>query len=227
MNNYEKMKAKHPMRRDIILIIVLLLLILTAIIFPRFSELREPVEKTEIIYMAPKTNMPTPREPAPDIVGSLLQPMHEKPIPPELIPDSIDFEMPVLDTFEWRSFDKYEPKKASPPPPPSKGSGIIIGGHPPYDKSPRSIGGKHAINNNIVYPDSAKRAGVEGIIVVQCHIDEYGLVQETKILKGMPGIGLDEAAMDAIKKTKWKPAVQGDRNVGVWIAIPVTFKLDK
>lgn len=34
MNNYEKLKQRHPLRRDIILVIVLLLLILVAIIFP-------------------------------------------------------------------------------------------------------------------------------------------------------------------------------------------------
>jgi protein TonB len=45
------------------------------------------------------------------------------------------------------------------------------------------------------------------------------------VIKGFPGTGIDEAAIEAIKKTKFKPAVQRDRNVGVWIAIPVTFKL--
>jgi len=37
--------------------------------------------------------------------------------------------------------------------------------------------------------------------------------------------GLDEAAISAIKKTRFKPAKQRDRDVGVWIAIPVVFRL--
>jgi protein TonB len=45
------------------------------------------------------------------------------------------------------------------------------------------------------------------------------------ILKGVPNTGLDEAAVDAIKKTRFKPAKQRDRNVGVYVSIPVIFKL--
>ena len=52
-----------------------------------------------------------------------------------------------------------------------------------------------------------------------------GKVTETVVLKGIPNTGLDEAAMTAIKKTKFKPAKQRDRSVGVWISIPVNFRL--
>ncbi|MFB0515439.1 MAG: TonB family protein [Candidatus Neomarinimicrobiota bacterium] len=41
----------------------------------------------------------------------------------------------------------------------------------------------------------------------------------------MPNTGLDEAAAEAIKRTRFKPAKQRDRPVGVWISIPVNFKL--
>ncbi|MCD6447310.1 MAG: energy transducer TonB [Candidatus Marinimicrobia bacterium] len=227
MNNYEKMKKRHPIRRDIILVIVLVLLILVAIIFPRFKDMREPVQETEIIYIAPEKKIPLIGEnpaPAPDIVGSLLQEMNERPIPPELIEDAIDFEWPVLDTFSLDSLYKYEPKGKGPPPP-SKGIGIICG-NPIYQTPPRPIGGKNAINNNSKYPDSAKQAGIEGQVILQCFIDDKGAVQEINIIKGMDFPGMNDAAINAVKKTKFKPAVQRDRNVGVWIAIPVTFKLN-
>ena len=48
---------------------------------------------------------------------------------------------------------------------------------------------------------------------------------DTLVLKGIPNTGLDEAAMEAIKKTGFKPAKQRDRAVGVWISIPVNFRL--
>jgi protein TonB len=50
-------------------------------------------------------------------------------------------------------------------------------------------------------------------------------VKETLILKGVPNTGLDEAAMDAIRRTKFHPAEQRERPVGVWISIPVNFRL--
>ena len=59
----------------------------------------------------------------------------------------------------------------------------------------------------------------------QAFIDEKGRVKETIILKGIPNTGLDEAAMEAIRKTRFRPAKQRERAVGVWISIPVNFRL--
>ena len=56
-------------------------------------------------------------------------------------------------------------------------------------------------------------------------VDKKGKVTETVVLKGIPNTGLDEAAMTAIAKTRFKPAKQRDRAVGVWISIPVNFRL--
>ena len=75
------------------------------------------------------------------------------------------------------------------------------------------------------YPEIAQEAGIEGVVVVQAFIDKKGRVKETIILKGIPNTGLDEAAMEAIRKTRFRPAKQRERAVGVWISIPVNFKL--
>jgi protein TonB len=126
--------------------------------------------------------------------------------------------------FVW-DFDTYEGNDTPPPPLPT---GTISNDvdFTPYDEPPVPIGGMAAIAKNVVYPEIAKEAGIEGTIYIQSYIDEKGLVLNSVVNKGMPGTGLDEAAMDAIKKTKFIPAQQRDRNVGVWIAIPVTFKLN-
>jgi len=50
-------------------------------------------------------------------------------------------------------------------------------------------------------------------------------VKETVILKGIPNTGLDEAATEAIRLVRFKPAKQRERAVGVWISIPVNFRL--
>ena len=76
-----------------------------------------------------------------------------------------------------------------------------------------------------IYPEIAQEAGIEGVVVVQAFIDKKGRVKETIILKGIPNTGLDEAAMEAIRKTRFRPAKQRERAVGVWISIPVKFKL--
>ena len=79
---------------------------------------------------------------------------------------------------------------------------------------------------HVKYPEIAREAGIEGTVLVQCFIDKKGNVIKTVVVKGLKGTGLNEAAMDALEKTKFKPAIQRDKPVGVWLAIPVTFKLN-
>lgn len=89
---------------------------------------------------------------------------------------------------------------------------------------PEPIGGISAIYKNIIYPEIAKRAGVEGTVKVLVFIDEAGTVTDLKIIKGI-GAGCDEAAIDAVKKAKFKPGIQGGKTVNVQVLIPLEFKI--
>lgn len=93
------------------------------------------------------------------------------------------------------------------------------------DKYPEPVGGIEAMIKNVVYPVSAKDAGVEGKVFVKVIIDEKGNVVHTKILNGIGG-GCDEMAVDAIKQTKFNPGKQNDHPVKVQVTIPIMFKLD-
>ena len=66
-----------------------------------------------------------------------------------------------------------------------------------------------------------------GAVLVQMFIDESGTAKDASVLKGFPDTGMDEAAVDALTKTSWNPAMQSDQPVGVWATIPVNFKLNK
>ena len=79
---------------------------------------------------------------------------------------------------------------------------------------------------NPIYPEIAKEAGIEGTVYIQFFIDEKGNVTEAYVQKGIPGTGLDEAALRAVKKSKWSPARQREKKVGVWQTVPVKFVLD-
>jgi len=74
------------------------------------------------------------------------------------------------------------------------------------------------------YPDLARRAGIEGKVIVLVTISEKGNVLDAKIMKSVPM--LDEAALNAAKKCTFKPAKQRDRFVKVKMAIPFDFKLN-
>ena len=94
-----------------------------------------------------------------------------------------------------------------------------------FDQAPKPIGGFSAIMANLEYPEMARKANVEGRVVVYAQIGATGDVIDTKIMQSLGPIGCDEAAIKAIKSVRWHPALQRDRPVSVWISIPVDFKL--
>ena len=90
-----------------------------------------------------------------------------------------------------------------------------------YDNPPQAI-----IPINPIYPEKDRQAGIEGIIYVQYFINRKGKVTDATVLKGIPDSeSMDEAALEAVKKSKWVPAKQGDKEVGVWQTIPIKFEL--
>ncbi len=92
------------------------------------------------------------------------------------------------------------------------------------DVMPEIIGGMEALKNNIKYPDKAKLNGVEGKVFVKVFIDESGKIVKTSILKSA-GTDLDDAAVYAIRKLNFKPALADGKPVKVVIVIPIAFKL--
>jgi TonB family protein len=92
------------------------------------------------------------------------------------------------------------------------------------EEMPMPVGGLYSIQSKINYPEIAKRAGIEGKVFVQAFIDENGNVTEAKIIKGI-GAGCDEAALDAVKGTKFTPGKQKGKPVKVQVSIPIVFKL--
>lgn len=75
-----------------------------------------------------------------------------------------------------------------------------------------------------VYPEMARKAGIEGTLILHVLIDKDGNVRNIRVIKGL-GAGLDEAAIEAMKKSKWTPAIQNHKPVAVWMSVPVRFKL--
>lgn len=92
------------------------------------------------------------------------------------------------------------------------------------ENMPGPIGGMYAIQEKIQYPETAKRSGIQGKVMIQAFIDENGKVIHTKLLNGIGG-GCDEIALDAIKQTKFNPGIQNGKPVKVQVTIPIWFKL--
>jgi protein TonB len=74
-----------------------------------------------------------------------------------------------------------------------------------------------------VYPELARRSELEGVVFVRIGIDELGDVAWAEIVQGVPG--LNEAALEAARTWKFKPARQGDMPVRVQVVCPIRFVL--
>ena len=89
---------------------------------------------------------------------------------------------------------------------------------------PEPEGGIEAIYSKIKYPETAQKAGVQGKVYLLIYINENGSVDDVKVLKGL-GAGCDEAAVEAIKGTKFSPGKDNGVAIKVKLSLPITFKL--
>jgi len=89
---------------------------------------------------------------------------------------------------------------------------------------PEPVGGMAAIQQKIQYPSIARRAGVEGRVIVSFVVDEEGDVQNPQVVRGS-GAGLDGEAIRVIRETEFTPGRQRGRPVPVRKSWPVTFRL--
>jgi TonB family protein len=74
------------------------------------------------------------------------------------------------------------------------------------------------------YPQVALKSGLEGNVFLKVWVDESGNVVETSIIKSDQEV-FNEAAMNAAKQWKFKPAISNGKPVAVWVSIPFRFKL--
>ncbi|MCS7083191.1 MAG: energy transducer TonB [Bacteroidetes bacterium] len=92
------------------------------------------------------------------------------------------------------------------------------------EEMPELIGGLEGLQRRIRYPEIARKAGVEGTVMVQFVVDENGNVTNAQVIKGI-GAGCDEEALRAVQESKFKPGKQRGRPVRVQMTLPVRFRL--
>ncbi|MBI4417468.1 MAG: energy transducer TonB [Ignavibacteriales bacterium] len=92
------------------------------------------------------------------------------------------------------------------------------------EEMPEPIGGLAAIQRNVVYPEIARRAGVQGRVYVLAFVNEQGDATRVEILRGI-GAGCDEAAAKAVRNAKFIPGKQRGKPVKVRVSIPIRFEL--
>lgn len=111
-----------------------------------------------------------------------------------------------------------------PPTPPTKGAESDADTFVVVEQMPELVGGLKSLYEVLEYPQVARRAGIEGTVMVSFVVDEQGRVENAHVIRSAGG-GLDEVALNAINQVEFTPGVQRGRNVRTQMAMPVSFRL--
>jgi protein TonB len=94
------------------------------------------------------------------------------------------------------------------------------------DRDPQPLESVRAISARVVYPDMARKCGVQGKVSVTVTVDQDGNVLEAKVKRGNGiGFGCDEAAIEAAKTIRFAPLNDGTNKVTAQLTVPFIFKL--
>jgi len=109
--------------------------------------------------------------------------------------------------------------------------GGVLGGTGPGtgEGEPLRVGGDVKPPNLInkvepSYPEAARKARMEGVVILEAIITASGNVEDVKVLKSVNPL-LDAAATRAVQQWKYRPATLNGRAVRVYLTVTVTFNL--
>lgn len=151
------------------------------------------------------------------------------PLPP---PIAVDDLIDMLDDLTFAEEPDFTAVRVAPPPPllpptdpdpipePVIRDEIFV----VVEEPPVAIGGLEGIQSRVVYPETAIRARVEGRVLVQFVVGVDGLTRDFEILRSVCP-ACDEAAIEAIRNTRFEPGYQRGQAVPVRLSIPITFRL--
>jgi periplasmic protein TonB len=77
-----------------------------------------------------------------------------------------------------------------------------------------------------IYPEIARRAGVEGTVWVKIWVDKEGKAKKAQIIKSDAEL-FNQSAIEAAMQWSFTPAVMNNGPVAVWVSIPFKFKLNQ
>jgi protein TonB len=154
------------------------------------------------------------------------------PPPPQEVPDEEVIEEQVIDISQDMNLRDAPPAPPPPPPPPSAPPPPPEPERPPepeifevVEQMPELQGGIQGLQARIQYPEMARRAGIEGRVFVQFVVNEQGVPSDIRVVRGIGG-GCDEAAIAAVRESRFTPGLQRGRPVKVRMSLPVTFRLN-
>lgn len=210
--------------------IALVLIVIVPLLQP--AELPEPAAAVRAFFVEPISAPPPPPPPPPPAPKQANIP---KPIPKPVLTESPKFTAPV------EVPEQIQPEETDFGVEGGVSGGVeggvpggvvggVVGGLPdaPAPVQAVRVGGqikepKKLKTVNPVYPDIAKQARVQGVVILECTISPQGKVTDVKVLRGIPL--LDASAIDAVKQWVYTPTLLNGVPVPVIMTVTVNFRL--
>jgi len=149
-----------------------------------------------------------------------------RPPVPVVVPDDVIFE--DLDLDLDATLDLNAEISDLPPPPPSpaepQDDGDTIEIFVVVEQMPEIIGGSQKVYEYLKYPEIARQASIEGMVVIQIVVSAEGVPLDPEVMRS-GGQVLDEAATAAVMQLRFIPGKQRGKPVSVRLAIPIRFRL--
>lgn len=170
-------------------------------------EVASATDGLEHIEIPPELDVPDPpaevRRPAHPEVGN-------PDVDPDLTIGRVDFES--------------NPPGVLPPPPARADSRSATVPFTPYTVAPR-LTNAPAVQRTLEreYPSLLRNAGIGGNVTVHLHVDEEGVVRESRVFEGSGYDAMDAAALKVAGAMRFSPALNRDVRVAVWVQQTITF----
>ena len=192
------LKEKYSDYLKLGLLLALMFFLLGFVLMPRYT----------LHPYKPRTAEPVRMEKLPEQLQDIVEP---PPVAKPKLPVAAESDEEAVETIEKTDFNPY----AKEPPAPEIETPDFV----PYDTPPEA---KFWFKPK--YPDIARKAGIEGMLILKLLVDTDGSVLQVQVLKSLHP-ALDDAAVEAAKQWKFSPAKQRDKPVRVWVSFPVNFIL--
>jgi protein TonB len=199
----------------VVLLFVIVVPLLTS------EELPEPTSAVRAFFVEPAAPPPPPPPPPP--------PAPKAPVTPKVQPKPVIQEEPKF-RAPVEVPEQIKPEEGINLGVEGGVAGGVVGGLPdaPAPVQAVRVGGqikepKKLKNVPPTYPDIAKQARVQGVVILECTISPQGKVTDVKVLRGIPL--LDQAAIDAVKQWVYTPTLLNGVPVPVIMTVTVNFKL--
>lgn len=156
----------------------------------------------------PVVRKPTP--PAPLITAAPAP----APEPPQFVapPPPPEPPAPVVDEPPPPVVAAVAPPAPPAPPPPTK---VIPASAVQYLEPPA-----------VVYPRASRRVGESGRVLLRVYIDEAGLPRQVLVSRSSGFERLDDAAVSAMKRARFKPYTENGQPTAGWAPAPIDFELE-